>query len=106
MATKYLNLRFKFGGILDLSPTEGQISQSLSQVGESFNAHGEYDGYLTAQLKYPDLGLGSSSTFPSSDRVENDGVAGVQQEIDDGYSSIYWTDTVTAQPTGAGGHLL
>ncbi|KAG5584827.1 hypothetical protein H5410_045261 [Solanum commersonii] len=139
MATKYLNLRFKFGGILvsevglvyvgdyaksfrigklgktyaapslggdmmelkndmdicdislfmhdgdtidiyvchdtileDVGPTEGQISKSLSQV---------------------DLGLDFSSSFPSSGKVENDGIAGVQQETDDGYSSIDWTDT-------------
>ncbi|KAH0638922.1 hypothetical protein KY285_035508 [Solanum tuberosum] len=39
------------------------------------------------------LGLDSSSSFPSSERVENDGLAGVQQETDDGYSSIDWTDT-------------
>ncbi|KAG5591290.1 hypothetical protein H5410_041804 [Solanum commersonii] len=63
----------------DVGPTEGQISQYLSQVGESLNAHGESDG--------------SSSTFSSSEKVENNGVAGVQQETDDGYSSIYWTDT-------------
>ncbi|KAG5600833.1 hypothetical protein H5410_032203 [Solanum commersonii] len=140
MATKYLNLRFKFGGILvsevgpvyvgggdmvelkndmnicnialfmhdgdtidiymrddtileDMGPTEGQISQSLSQVIESFNTHGKYDGSLTAQPKNPHLGLGSSSSFPSSESVENDGVARVQQEIDDDYSSIDWTDT-------------
>ncbi|KAH0642343.1 hypothetical protein KY290_033934 [Solanum tuberosum] len=77
----------------DVGPTEGQISQYLSQVGESFNAHGESDGSLTAQPKKLDLGLGSSSTFPSSERVENDGVASVQQETDDAYSSIDWTDT-------------
>ncbi|KAH0758484.1 hypothetical protein KY290_021977 [Solanum tuberosum] len=77
----------------DVGPTEGQISQSLSQVGESFNAHGEYDDSLTAQPKNPDLGLCSSSSFPFSERVENDGVAGVQQETDDGYSSIDCTDT-------------
>ncbi|KAG5620501.1 hypothetical protein H5410_005719 [Solanum commersonii] len=77
----------------DVGPNEGQISQSLSQVVESFNAHGESDGSLTAQPKKSHLGLGSSSSFPSSERVENDGVARVQQEIDDDYSSIYWTDT-------------
>ncbi|KAH0679770.1 hypothetical protein KY284_020855 [Solanum tuberosum] len=64
----------------DVDSAEGQISQSLSQVGESFNAHGKSDGSLTAQPKTSDLGLGSSSTFPSSERVENDGVAD-------------WTDT-------------
>ncbi|KAH0722960.1 hypothetical protein KY289_006004 [Solanum tuberosum] len=147
MATKYLNLRFKFGGILvsevgpvyvgdrteyvenvdedhlsipeladyaksfgiskdtidiyvcddtileDVGPNEGQISQSLSQVVESFNAYGKPNGSLTAQQKNPDLRSGSSSSFPSSERVENDGVARVQQETDDDYSSIDWTDT-------------
>ncbi|KAG5568057.1 hypothetical protein H5410_064929 [Solanum commersonii] len=39
-----------------------------------------------------DLVLSSSSSFPSSERVENDGVARVQQETDDNYSSIDWTD--------------
>ncbi|KAH0773922.1 hypothetical protein KY290_011059 [Solanum tuberosum] len=77
----------------DVGPSEGQISQSLSQVVESFNAHGEFDGSLTAQPKKPDLGLGSSSSFPSSERVENNWVARVQQETDDDYSSIDWTDT-------------
>ncbi|KAH0641893.1 hypothetical protein KY290_033511 [Solanum tuberosum] len=77
----------------DVGPSEGQISQSLSQVVESFNAHGESDGSLTAQPKKPDLGLGSSSSFPFSERVENDEVARVQQETDDYYSSIEWTDT-------------
>ncbi|KAH0693636.1 hypothetical protein KY285_020733 [Solanum tuberosum] len=62
----------------DMGSTEGQISQSLSQVGESFNAHRKFDGSLAAQPKNSDLGLCSSSTFPSSERVENDGVAGVQ----------------------------
>ncbi|KAH0642863.1 hypothetical protein KY289_033837 [Solanum tuberosum] len=41
----------------DVGPSEGQISQSLSQVVESFNAHGESDGSLTAQPKKLDLGL-------------------------------------------------
>ncbi|KAG5600210.1 hypothetical protein H5410_031580 [Solanum commersonii] len=59
----------------DVGSSEGQISQSLSQVVESFNAHGESDGSSTAQQKKPNLGLGSSSSFPSSERVENDGVA-------------------------------
>jgi len=77
----------------DVGPSEGQISQFVSQVVESFNAHGESDGSLTAQPKKSDLGLGSSSSFPSSERVENDGVARVQQETDDDYSSIDWTDT-------------
>ncbi|KAG5614302.1 hypothetical protein H5410_014126, partial [Solanum commersonii] len=63
----------------DVGPSEGQINQSLSQVVESFNAHGESDG--------------SSSSFASSERVENDGVAKVQQETDDDYSSINWIDT-------------
>ncbi|KAG5600825.1 hypothetical protein H5410_032195 [Solanum commersonii] len=63
----------------DVGPSEGQISQSLSQVVEYFNAHGKSDGSLTAQPKKPNLGLGSSSSFPSSERVENDGVAKVMK---------------------------
>ncbi|KAG5591546.1 hypothetical protein H5410_042060 [Solanum commersonii] len=35
----------------DVGPTEGQINQFLSQVVESFNAHEESDGSLTAQPK-------------------------------------------------------
>ncbi|KAH0658512.1 hypothetical protein KY289_027260 [Solanum tuberosum] len=77
----------------DVGPTEGQISQSLSQVVESFNTHEKSDGSLIAQPKNPNLRLGSSSSFPYSDIVGNDGVARVQQEIDDDYSSIDWTDT-------------
>ena len=77
-----------------MGPSEGQISQSLSQVVESFNSHGET---LTAQPKKSDLGLGSSSSFPATERLENDGIARVeqecQQESDDDYSSIDWTDT-------------
>ena len=64
----------------DVGPSEGQISQSLSQVVESFNAHGES---LTAQPKKLNL----------LERLENDGVARVEQESDDDYSSIDWTDT-------------
>ena len=78
----------------DVGPSEGQISQSLSQVVESFNSPWES---LTAQPKKLDLGLGSSSSFPATERVVNDGIARVeqecQQESDDDYSSIDWTDT-------------
>ncbi|KAG5605167.1 hypothetical protein H5410_026659 [Solanum commersonii] len=59
---------------------------------ESFNALGESDGSLNAQAKNQNLGLGSSSTFLSSQRVENERVATVQQEINDFYSSIDWID--------------
>ncbi|KAG5580569.1 hypothetical protein H5410_051196 [Solanum commersonii] len=83
----------------DMGPSEGQISQSLSQVGKSFNVHEESDGSITVQPKKIDLGLGSSSSFLSSERIENDGVAGVQQETDDGYSLINWTDTKEVEPT-------
>ncbi|TMX04579.1 hypothetical protein EJD97_007308, partial [Solanum chilense] len=77
--------------ILDgVDPSEGQISQSLSQVVESFNTHGES---LTAQPKNSDLGLGSSSSFPATERLENDGVSRVEQESDDDYSSIDCIDT-------------
>ena len=74
----------------DVGPNEGQISHSLRQVVESFNAHGES---LTTQPKKSDLGLVSSSSFPATERLENDGVARVEQESDDDYSSIDWTDT-------------
>ncbi|TMX03426.1 hypothetical protein EJD97_016403, partial [Solanum chilense] len=74
----------------DVGPNEGQISHSLRQVVESFNAHGES---LTTQPKKSDLGLGSSSSFPATERLENDGVARVEQETDDDYSSINSTDT-------------
>ena len=74
----------------DVGLSEGQITQSLSQVVESFNSPG---GSLTAQPKKSDLGLGSSSSFPATERLENDGVARVEQESDDDYSSIDWTDT-------------
>ncbi|TMW80419.1 hypothetical protein EJD97_020331 [Solanum chilense] len=74
----------------DVGPSEGQISQSLSQVVESFNSHGES---LTALPNKSDLGLGSSSSFPSTERLENDDVARVEQESDDDYSSRDWTDT-------------
>ena len=57
---------------------------------ESFNLHGKS---LTAQPKKSDLGLGSSSSFPATERLENDGIARVEQESDDDYSSIDWTDT-------------
>ena len=57
---------------------------------ESFNAHGES---LTAQPKKLDLGLGSSSSFPATERLENDEVARVKQESDDDFSSMDWTDT-------------
>lgn len=40
-----------------------------------------------------DIGLGSSSSVPSSQRVECDGVARVQQETDDDYCSVDWTVT-------------
>ena len=74
----------------DVGPSEGQNSQILSQVVESFNSHGES---LTAKPKKSDLGLGSSSSFPGTERVENDGVSRVQQESDDYYSSIDRTNT-------------
>ncbi|KAH0720655.1 hypothetical protein KY284_005685 [Solanum tuberosum] len=74
-------------------PELADYAKSFGIMVESFNAHGKPDGSLTAQQKKPDLGLGSSSSFPSSERVENDGVASVQQETDDDYSSIDWTDT-------------
>ena len=74
----------------DVGPNEGQISHSLRQVVESFNAHGES---LTTQPKKSDLGLVSSSSFPATERLENDGVARVEQETDDDYSSIDSTDT-------------
>ena len=73
-----------------MGPSEDQISQSLSQVVESFNSHRKS---LTAQPKKSDLGLGSSSSFPATERLENDGVARVEQKSDDDYSSIDWTDT-------------
>ena len=57
---------------------------------ESFNLHGKS---LTAQPKKSDLGLGSSSSFPATERLKNDGVARVKQESDNDYSSIDWTDT-------------
>ena len=57
---------------------------------ESFNAHGKS---LIAQPKKSNLGLGSSSSIPTTERLENDGVARVEQESDDDYSSIGWTDT-------------
>ena len=69
----------------DVGPSKGQISQSLSQVVESFNAHGES---LTAKPNKSDLGLGSSSSFPATERLENDGVARVEQKSDDDCSSI------------------
>ena len=78
----------------DVGPSEGQISQSLSQVVESFNSPGES---LTAEQKKSDLGLGSSSSFPATERLENDGIVRVeqecQQESDDDYSSIDLTYT-------------
>ena len=46
----------------DVGTSEGQISQSLSQVVEYFNSHGKS---LTAQPKKSNLGLGSSSSFPA-----------------------------------------
>ena len=64
----------------DVDPSEGQISQSLSQVIESFNAHGES---LTAQPKKLNL----------LERLENDGVARVEHESDDDYSPIDLNDT-------------
>ena len=58
----------------EVGPSEGQISQSLSQVVKSFNAHGVS---LTTLPNKSDLGLGSSSSFPATERLENDDVARV-----------------------------
>ncbi|KAH0679203.1 hypothetical protein KY284_020288 [Solanum tuberosum] len=148
MATKYLNLRFKFGGILvsEVGPIyvrgrteyvenvdEDHLSIpelahyakpfGISKLGKTYakslggdlvELKNDMDICNIALLMHDgdtidiyvcddtiledvgpseDLGLGSSSSFPSSERVENDGVARVQQETDDDYYSIDWIDT-------------
>ncbi|KAH0682747.1 hypothetical protein KY290_021342 [Solanum tuberosum] len=148
MATKYLNLRFKFGGILvsEVGPIYvGGRTEYVENVDEDHLSIPELADYAKpfgisklgktyaktlggdlVELKNDmdicnialfmhdgdtidiyvcddtiledvgpseDLGLGSSSSFPSSERVENDGVARVQQETNDDYYSIDWTDT-------------
>ncbi|KAG5615987.1 hypothetical protein H5410_015811 [Solanum commersonii] len=153
MTTKYLNLRFKYGGILvsEVGPiyvggrtdyvenldedhlsipelADYAKSFGISKLGKTYaipSLGGDlvelkndmnicnialymHDGdtidiYVCddtiledvgpSEAKKSDLGLGSSSSFSSSERVENDGVARVQQETDNDYSSIDWTDT-------------
>ena len=56
-----------------MGPSEGHISQSLSQVVEPFNSPVES---LTAQPKKSDLGLGSSSSFPATERLKMMGLQG------------------------------
>ena len=71
-------------------PVKVKLVNLYVKVVESFNSPGES---LTAQPKNSDLGLGSSSSFPATEKHENDGVARVEQESDDDYFSIDWTDT-------------
>ncbi|KAH0632826.1 hypothetical protein KY284_035612 [Solanum tuberosum] len=116
MSTKYLNLRFKFGIMLksfeisklgktyavpslgnDLVELKNDMDicniSLLMHDGDTIDIYVCHDTILEDVGPIEDLGLDSSSSFPSSERVENDGLAGVQQETDDGYSSIDWTDT-------------
>ncbi|KAG5611804.1 hypothetical protein H5410_023085, partial [Solanum commersonii] len=68
----------------NVDSTEGQISQSLSQVGESFNAHGKSNGSLIAQPKHSDLGFPIRNDYSSIDLndTEEEVEPSIQQETE------------------------